>query len=279
MAEELWKASAVELAAGIRDKRFSCVEVMTSVVERIRAVNPTLNAIVVDRSEQALAEAAADRAHERRRARSALRRARDHQGERRSGRRGDDKRPTGLRDRDRACRCAACAASASRRRDHRRPHQHPGSLDACDDGESAARPHDQSVASGGHARRLVRRRWRRRRRRLRSAPPRQRHRRLAPISGLREWRRDGEADAWPRARVQSVGDGRTRPCRAADVGAGTIARTVDDVRLGTRVMAQPIRAIHGGCRCRSTACRWRRRSASRSRAMARLSDHIPASSD
>jgi amidase len=63
MAEELWKASAVELAAGIRDKRFSCVEVMTSVVERIRAVNPKLNAIVVDRSEQALAEAAAaDRA-------------------------------------------------------------------------------------------------------------------------------------------------------------------------------------------------------------------------
>jgi amidase len=59
MAEELWKASAVELAVGIRDKRFSCIEVMTSVVERIRALNPTLNAIVVDRSEQALAEAAA----------------------------------------------------------------------------------------------------------------------------------------------------------------------------------------------------------------------------
>ena len=63
MAEALWRASAVELAAGIRDKRFSCVEVMTSVVERIRALNPKLNAIVVDRSEQALAEAAAaDRA-------------------------------------------------------------------------------------------------------------------------------------------------------------------------------------------------------------------------
>jgi hypothetical protein len=40
MAEELWRASAVELVAGIRDKRFSCVEVMTSVVERIRALNP-----------------------------------------------------------------------------------------------------------------------------------------------------------------------------------------------------------------------------------------------
>jgi amidase len=63
MVEALWKASAVELAAGIRDKRFSCVEVMTSVVERIRALNPKLNAIVVDRSVQALAQAAAaDRA-------------------------------------------------------------------------------------------------------------------------------------------------------------------------------------------------------------------------
>src|SRR5262244_3717162 len=63
MAEELWGASAGEIVAGIRAKRFSCVEVMTSVVERIRALNPTLNALVVDLTEQALAEArAADRA-------------------------------------------------------------------------------------------------------------------------------------------------------------------------------------------------------------------------
>src|SRR5262245_55769578 len=63
MAEALWRASAGELVAGIRAKRFSCVEVMTSVVERIRALNPKLNAIVVERSTRALAEAAAaDRA-------------------------------------------------------------------------------------------------------------------------------------------------------------------------------------------------------------------------
>src|SRR5499425_240126 len=63
MAEALWRASAGELVAGIRAKRFSCVEVMTSVVERIRVLNPTLNAIVVDRSTRALADAAAaDRA-------------------------------------------------------------------------------------------------------------------------------------------------------------------------------------------------------------------------
>jgi amidase len=63
MGDVWWKASAVELAAGIREKRFSCVEVMTSVVERIRALNPRLNAIVIELTEQALAEAsAADRA-------------------------------------------------------------------------------------------------------------------------------------------------------------------------------------------------------------------------
>ena len=59
MRERLWQASAVEIAAGIRRKRFSCSEVMESVVERIRALNPKLNAIVMDLSDQALAEAAA----------------------------------------------------------------------------------------------------------------------------------------------------------------------------------------------------------------------------
>src|SRR5215471_5905505 len=47
MTEELWRASAVELVTGICDKRFSCVDVITSVVERIHALNPKLNAIVV----------------------------------------------------------------------------------------------------------------------------------------------------------------------------------------------------------------------------------------
>src|SRR5580698_6820396 len=62
MSQALWQESAVEVAAGIRDRRFSCSEVMASVVERIRKLNPKLNAIVVDLADQALAEAsAADR--------------------------------------------------------------------------------------------------------------------------------------------------------------------------------------------------------------------------
>src|SRR5437773_4982005 len=63
MTGPLWQASAIEVAAGIRKKQFSCSEVMTSVVERIRALNPKLNAIIMDLTDQALAEAAAaDRA-------------------------------------------------------------------------------------------------------------------------------------------------------------------------------------------------------------------------
>jgi amidase len=63
MDEKLWQTSAVDIAAGIREKHFSCSDVMVSVVERIRALNPRLNAIVMDLTDQALAEAAAaDRA-------------------------------------------------------------------------------------------------------------------------------------------------------------------------------------------------------------------------
>ena len=59
MSQALWQLSAVEVAAGIRSRRFSCSEVMASVVERIRKLNPKLNAIVVDLTDQALAEAVA----------------------------------------------------------------------------------------------------------------------------------------------------------------------------------------------------------------------------
>jgi len=59
MDNQLWQKSAVELAAGIRAKDYSCVEVMQSVVGRIAATNTHLNAIVFDYSEQALAQAAA----------------------------------------------------------------------------------------------------------------------------------------------------------------------------------------------------------------------------
>ncbi len=61
MSDPLWRKSACELVTGIRDKRFTCVDVMELVVGRIRALNLELNAIVYDYSDQALA--AAEDAH------------------------------------------------------------------------------------------------------------------------------------------------------------------------------------------------------------------------
>jgi amidase len=57
MADELWRRSACDLADGIRQRTFSCREVMESVVGRIRAMNGTLNAIVYDYTDEARAEA------------------------------------------------------------------------------------------------------------------------------------------------------------------------------------------------------------------------------
>ena len=57
MADELWRKSAVDLATGVRQKAFSCREVMESVAARIRELNGALNAIVYDYTEEALAEA------------------------------------------------------------------------------------------------------------------------------------------------------------------------------------------------------------------------------
>ncbi|MEE8292230.1 MAG: amidase, partial [Candidatus Tectomicrobia bacterium] len=57
MSRPLWGLSACELAEGMRARRFSCAEVMTSVVERIRSRNDAINAIVYDYTEQAIAAA------------------------------------------------------------------------------------------------------------------------------------------------------------------------------------------------------------------------------
>lgn len=57
MTSDLWKRSAVEMRQGLESKQFSAHEIMTSVVARMQAVNPPLNAIVYDYSEQALAKA------------------------------------------------------------------------------------------------------------------------------------------------------------------------------------------------------------------------------
>ena len=61
--EKLWQLSANDLANGIREKKFSAREVVSSVLERIAAKNPELNAITVEFPEEALSAAdAADEA-------------------------------------------------------------------------------------------------------------------------------------------------------------------------------------------------------------------------
>ncbi|HXH83162.1 MAG TPA: amidase [Candidatus Tectomicrobia bacterium] len=57
MADELWQLGACDLADGLRQGTWSCRDVMESIVGRIRALNPTLNAIVYDLTDEALAEA------------------------------------------------------------------------------------------------------------------------------------------------------------------------------------------------------------------------------
>jgi amidase len=60
VADELWKWDAAALAEGIRTRAMSSREAVTACVERMRAVNPQLNAVTCDLSPAALA--AADRA-------------------------------------------------------------------------------------------------------------------------------------------------------------------------------------------------------------------------
>jgi amidase len=59
MSDELWRRSATGLAAAIRGRDVSCVEVMEAHLDRIEAVNPLVNAIVTLDAELGLREAAA----------------------------------------------------------------------------------------------------------------------------------------------------------------------------------------------------------------------------
>ena len=63
MAGPIWQSSAVDTAAAIRERRTTAEEVVVAHVERMPAINPSLNAVVVDLSAQAIEAArAADRA-------------------------------------------------------------------------------------------------------------------------------------------------------------------------------------------------------------------------
>ena len=54
MTKPLWQWSACDLAAAIRTKEVSCVEVTEAAVTRMRAANPPLNAVTVDLGDEAI---------------------------------------------------------------------------------------------------------------------------------------------------------------------------------------------------------------------------------
>ena len=219
---DLWKRSATELIDGYERGDFTCAEVMADVVERIRAVNPQVNAIVVDLGDAAMAaaEAADERPGGRRAARPAPRRARHHQAE--PGRRGPAhaERPPGPRRHHRPGRLRRRRQPAPGRRHLRRPDQRARALDALHHVQPHRRPDPQPVAPGRLAGRLVGRRRRGHRGRLRPDPPRQRHRGLAPGPGLVQRRDDHQAQPGSAARVQPDRHGGAGPAVVAHVGPG-----------------------------------------------------------
>ena len=54
MAAPVWQWSAVETAAAIREGRARAEDVVSAHIDRMRAANPALNAVVVDLSTQAM---------------------------------------------------------------------------------------------------------------------------------------------------------------------------------------------------------------------------------
>jgi amidase len=59
MSEPLWKYSAVDLAAGVASREFSCAEVVSAAVARMRDANPAVNAVTRDLGDEALETAGA----------------------------------------------------------------------------------------------------------------------------------------------------------------------------------------------------------------------------
>jgi len=57
MSDELWKLGVCETAASIREGKYTCYEVTRAAIDRLHEINPTLNAVSVDLSEEALEQA------------------------------------------------------------------------------------------------------------------------------------------------------------------------------------------------------------------------------
>ena len=157
---DLWRKSAVDLAAMIRDGEVSSREVVQAHLDRIEEVNPALER---DRPADARAGARGRRGRrqDRRRrvsARSAARRPFHGQGEHRPRGHADHPSRAGPGRSSRRGRCAAGGADARGRRDPDRPHQ-PARLRAPGAHRlGLARAHPQPMEPRAHRGRVERRR-------------------------------------------------------------------------------------------------------------------------
>ena len=57
MSDEIWKLGVCETVASIRAGEYKCSEVVQAAIDRLHDVNPSLNAVTVDLSEEALERA------------------------------------------------------------------------------------------------------------------------------------------------------------------------------------------------------------------------------
>ena len=199
----IWQWSAVDTAAAIRSGAASAVEVVQAHIDRMRAINPKLNAVVVDLSDDALEGGKSRRqcAGAKGRAWRAARRPDHDQGERRLQGPAQSQRRAGADEPHRAVGLAGRAQSQEGRRDRHRPDQHAGILVSRFHRQSAARADAESVGSRDHLRRLVGRRRRVGRSRHRHHRAWQRHRRLAALAGALQRHRDHQADPGPHPRL------------------------------------------------------------------------------
>ncbi len=230
MSDELWAWDATEVAAGIREKRITSREVVESCLARIDAVNPTVNAVVEVRPDEALAAAdSADRAIAAGRPLGPL------HGVPVTTKVNSDLAGYATTNGVEAFRQRARTTTLRTWRTGGAPVRcswdapTPGVLHPLVHRQHAARPHTQPLERRAHPGRVERRRRRGGRHRDGTAGPGERHRRLGPIPSGRLRGRGSAAHGGPGAVAVRAGGRRLDPRRQTMLVQGPLARSVENL--------------------------------------------------
>ena len=235
----VWQWTALQTAAAIRSGAISSVEVVEAHLARMRDVNPKLNAVVVDLSEDALKAAKAADNRTRKAEPGALhgvpitiKENVDYEGR---------PNPNGVAAQMNIIAPSDAPVVRNLKKAGaivHRPDQHARILVPRLYGQPAARADAEPVGSRDHLRRLVGRRGCRGGGRHRHHRARQRHRRFAALAGALQRRRHHQADAGPHPAFNESAAAE-RPMLAHLMSAqGPLARSVGDVRAALEVMSQ-----------------------------------------